>query len=80
MTQQMAVAAHGGRAAPPNSGDGGSSTWGVLRLQEDNEKLREDVLVLLPASIVVSGGGRWRAIAVARAKAAARFGSKICTI
>jgi hypothetical protein len=53
---------------------------GVLWLQEDDKKLHKDVLVLLPASIAMSGGGRWRATAAARAKAAAQFGSKICMI
>jgi hypothetical protein len=55
-TRQTTVAAHGGRAAPPDSGDGGGSTWGALQLQEDSGKIREDVLVLLPASIAASGG------------------------
>jgi hypothetical protein len=39
---------------------------GVLRLQEGDEKLHKDILVLLPASIVVSGGGKRRAMAVTR--------------
>jgi hypothetical protein len=79
-SRPTAVAARGGKAAPPDTGDGDGSTWGVLRLQEDDGKLREDVLVHLPASIAVSGSGRRRATAAARAKAVARFGSKICTI
>jgi hypothetical protein len=53
---------------------------GVLQLQEDDRKLHEDILIVLPASIAASGGGTWRAIAVARAKAMAQFGSKICMI
>jgi hypothetical protein len=53
---------------------------GVLRLQEDDRKLCKDVLVLLPASIAMSGGKRWHAMAAARAKAAAQFRSKICMI
>jgi hypothetical protein len=52
----------------------------VLRLQEDDGKLCEDVLVFLLASIAASGGGRRRVTAAARAKAAVRFGSKIRTI
>jgi hypothetical protein len=53
---------------------------GVLQLQEDDGKLREDVLVLLPASIATSDGGRRHATTVARAKVATQFGSKIRTI
>jgi hypothetical protein len=53
---------------------------GVLRLQEDDGKLREDVLVLLPASIVASDDGRWRVTVATREKVAAHFGSKICMI
>jgi hypothetical protein len=53
---------------------------GVLWLQEDDGKLHEDVLVLLPASIAASGGGRRRATTVAMAKMAAQFGFKIRTI
>jgi hypothetical protein len=49
---------------------------GVLWLQENDRKLHEHVLVLLPASIVASGGRRWHVTAAARAKVAAQFGSK----
>jgi hypothetical protein len=80
MTRQMVVTAHGSKAAPSDSGDGSGSRWGVLWLQEDDGKLPEDVLVLLPASIATSGGGRRRATAVAMAKMAAQFGFKIHTI
>jgi hypothetical protein len=58
MTRRAAVAARGGGAAPPNSGDCGGSMWGVLRLQEDDAKLRKDVLILLPFSILASEGKR----------------------
>jgi hypothetical protein len=79
-SQQTVVAARRSRAAPLDSGDGGGSMWGVLRLREDDGKLHEDVLALLPASIAASGGGRWCTTAAAGAKSAAQFGSKICTI
>jgi hypothetical protein len=75
--QRVAVASRDGGAAPPGSGDGGSSMWGVLRLQEDNGKLCNDVLILLPASIAASGGENRCATTVAWAKAVAQFGSKI---
>jgi hypothetical protein len=50
---------------------------GVLRLQEDGGKLREDVLILLLASIAASSGERRCVTAAARAKATAQIGSKI---
>jgi hypothetical protein len=76
MTRQMVVAAHSGEATPPDSGDGGGSTWGVLRLQEDDGKLCEEVLILLPALIAASGVGKWRATAAARVRRVSSFAGK----
>jgi hypothetical protein len=53
---------------------------GVLRLQEDEGTLHEDILILLSASMVVSSGGRWRVIAAARAVVVVQFWSKIFMI
>jgi hypothetical protein len=46
---------------------------GVLRLQEDNGKLRKDVLVLLLASIAVGSGRRRRVTAAARVQLVLSF-------
>jgi hypothetical protein len=69
----MVVVAHGGGAALPDLGDGGNSTGGVLRLQEDNGKLRKDVLILLLASIAVGSGRRQRVTAAARVQLVLSF-------
>jgi hypothetical protein len=75
MTQQTVVVARGGGAAPPDSGDGGGSMWGPSQ-QQDDGKLHKDVLVLLPASIVASGGGRLHAMMTARVWWVLSFASK----
>jgi hypothetical protein len=49
---------------------------GVLRLQEDDGKLRKGVAVLLLASIAVSGSGRWCATAAARVHWVSSFAGK----
>jgi hypothetical protein len=49
---------------------------GVLWLQEDDGKLHEDVLVLLPASIAASGGRRQRTVAAARVRRVSSFAGK----
>jgi hypothetical protein len=49
---------------------------GVLRLQEDDEKLHKDVLILLPASIAVSSGRKRRATMAARVRRVSSFAGR----
>jgi hypothetical protein len=49
---------------------------GILWLQEDDRKLHKDVLILLSASIVASGGERRRATSVTRVQRVSSFAGK----
>jgi hypothetical protein len=66
MAWRAAVAAHGGRVAPPGSSDDGRS----LRWTSSSKKMMGSFTVgsstSSQASIEVSGGGRWREMAAAR--------------
>jgi hypothetical protein len=49
---------------------------GVLQLQEDDGKLHKDVLILLPASIAASSGGKRRATVAARVRRVSSFAGR----
>jgi hypothetical protein len=74
-TRQTSVAARGDGVAPLDSGDGGGSMWGSFGYKKTWEACK-GVLVLLPASIAASSGGRRRAMMAARVRWVLSFADK----
>jgi hypothetical protein len=66
MAWRAAVAAHGGGVAPPGSSDDGRSLWWTSSSKKMMGSFTVGSSTSSQASIEVSGGGRWRAMAAAR--------------